>query len=136
MVCEQPASSKLDLNLVKFLKADSSEEQKDRERNIKTETEVGRREGGRGGEGERERERERERESEMMMMITIITTTMIALKGAIRYCFISPYCGENCLQHVPSSDQDTFVCKSRATRRAFITCNLLCACGTKGQLSY
>ena len=51
MVCEQYASSKLDLNLVKFLKADSSEEQKDRERNIKTETEVGQREGARGGEG-------------------------------------------------------------------------------------
>ena len=35
----------------------------------------------------------------------------------------SPYCTANCLQRVRSSGPGTIMCESRATRRAFITCN-------------
>ena len=39
----------------------------------------------------------------------------------------SPHCAANCLQHVRSSGQGAVVCKSRATHRALITCNMPCA---------
>ena len=39
----------------------------------------------------------------------------------------SAHCATNSLQHVRSSGQGVIVCKSRATYRAFITCNLSCA---------
>ena len=44
----------------------------------------------------------------------------------------SPHSAANCLQHVRA-----IVCKSRATHRALIMCNMLCyePLGTKGQLS-
>ena len=39
----------------------------------------------------------------------------------------SPHCAAiNCLQHVRSSGSGAIVCKSRATHRALITCNLQC----------
>ena len=48
----------------------------------------------------------------------------IALKGAIRDFLHSPHCAANCLQHVRSSGPGAIVCKSRATHRALITCNM------------
>ena len=50
----------------------------------------------------------------------------------------SPHCAANCLHHVRSSGPGAIVCKSRATHRALITCNMSCYVprGTKGQLSY
>ena len=60
------------------------------------------------------------------------------IKGAIRDCLQSPHCAENRLQHVRSRGQGAIVCKSRATHRALIACNMSCyvPLGTKGQLSY
>ena len=80
----------------------------------------------------------------MMMMIIIIIINIIAFKGAIRDFFVfvfvlqSPHCTANRLQHVSSSGPGTIVCKSRATHRALITCNMSCYVprGTKGQLSF
>ena len=46
----------------------------------------------------------------------------------------SPHSTANCLQHACSGGPGTIVCKSRATDRALITCNM--PLGTKGQLSY
>ena len=48
------------------------------------------------------------------------------------------HCAVNHLQHVRSSDLDAIMCKSRATYRALITCNMSCYMprGMKGQLSY
>ena len=50
----------------------------------------------------------------------------------------SPHSATNCLQHARSSGPGAIVCKSRATHRVLITCNMLCyvPLGTKGQLSY
>ena len=50
---------------------------------------------------------------------------MIAFKGAIQD-FLQ-CCAANCLQHICSSSQGTTVCKSCATQRAPITCNVSCA---------
>ena len=63
---------------------------------------------------------------------------IIAFKGAIKDCLLSPHCAANCLQYVRSSDTGAVVCKSRATHRALITCYMSCYVprGTKGQLSY
>ena len=36
----------------------------------------------------------------------------------------SSHCAANCLQHVRSNRQGAIVCKSRATHRAFNTCNM------------
>ena len=58
--------------------------------------------------------------------IIIITTIIIAYKGAIRYFLQSPHCAANRLQHVRSSGPGAIVCKSRATYRALITCNMSC----------
>ena len=68
----------------------------------------------------------------MMMMIVIMI--IVALKGAIRD-FYSLFTA-NCLQHVRSSGQGAIMCKSRATHRALIMCNMSCYVprGAKGQL--
>ena len=44
----------------------------------------------------------------------------------------SPHCVTYRLQHVRSSGAGTIVCKSRATRRALITCNMLYATWYEG----
>ena len=64
--------------------------------------------------------------------------TMIAFKGTIRDFWQSPHCAANCLQHVSSSGPGAIVCKSCATQRTLIMCNMSCCVphGTKGQLSY
>ena len=49
-----------------------------------------------------------------------------------RFYLQSPHCAANCLQHVRSSGQDIFVCKSRAAHQALTTCNMLCALWYKG----
>ena len=68
----------------------------------------------------------------------VITMIMIAFKGVIRDFLQSPHCAASCLQHVRSSGTGAVVCKSHATHRALIMCNMLCyvPCGMKGQLSY
>ena len=59
---------------------------------------------------------------------------IIAFKGAIRDFLQSPHSAANCLQHARLSGLGEIVCKSRATHRALITCNMLCyvPLGTKG----
>ena len=49
---------------------------------------------------------------------------IIVFKGAIRDCLQTPHCAANRLQHVHSSGPGAIVCKSRATHRALITCNM------------
>ena len=68
----------------------------------------------------------------------IIIIIIIAFKGAIRDFSQSPHSAANCLQHVHSSGPVAIMCKSLATHRALITCNMSCymPLGTKGQLSY
>ena len=63
---------------------------------------------------------------------------IIAFKDAIRDFWPSPYCTANRVQHVRSSGPGAIVCKSRATHRELVTCNMSCYMppGTKGQLSY
>ena len=63
--------------------------------------------------------------------ITTTTTTilllLIAFIGANRFFFLqSSHCAANRLQHVCSSGPGAIVCKSRATHRALITCNMSC----------
>ena len=69
---------------------------------------------------------------------TTTTTTTIAFKGAIRDFLQSPHCTANHLQYAHWSGPGAILCKSCATHRALITCNMLCnvPSGTKGQLSY
>ena len=52
----------------------------------------------------------------------------------LRFFLQSPHCVANLLQHVRSSDPGAIVCKSCATHRALITCNMSCYVphGTKG----
>ena len=57
---------------------------------------------------------------------------IIALKGRVRDILQSPDCATNCLQHVHSSGQGVIVCKSRATHRALIMCNMSCATWYEG----
>ena len=75
----------------------------------------------------------------MIIIIIIVIMIVIAFKGAIRDFLQSPHCAANRLQHVGLhwSGLGAIVCKSRATHRAFITCNMSCYVprGTKGQLS-
>ena len=59
--------------------------------------------------------------------VIIIMIIIIALKGAIREHLQSPHGAANCLQHVRSRGQGAIVCKSRATNRALIMCNMLSA---------
>ena len=74
----------------------------------------------------------------IIIIIVIIIIIIITFKGAIRDFWQSPHCAANRLQHVRSSGPGAIVCKSCATHRALITCNMLCCMpqGTKGQLSY
>ena len=70
--------------------------------------------------------------------VEIIIIIIIAFKGAIRDFLQSPHSAAKRLQHARSSGPGAIVCKSCATRRALITCNMSCymPLGTKGQLSY
>ena len=71
----------------------------------------------------------------MMIIIIIITTTTILIIIIIEIFLQSPHCAANCLQRLPSSGPGAVVCKSRATHRALITCNMCCVpLGMKGQL--
>ena len=74
----------------------------------------------------------------IMIIIVIVIIIIIAFKGANRDSLHSPHCAANRLQHVRSSGPSAIMCKSRATHRAFIMCNMSCYVprGTKGQLSY
>ena len=56
---------------------------------------------------------------------TLIIVIIIAFKGAIGDFLQSPHSAANCLQHVRSSGTGAIVCKSRATRRALITCKCM-----------
>ena len=73
-----------------------------------------------------------------MIIIMMIMMMIIAFTGANRDFIQSPHCAANCLHHVRSSGPGAIVCKSRATHRALITCNMPCYVprGTKEQLSY
>ena len=53
-------------------------------------------------------------------------------RGNLRF-LQSPHCTANCFQHVPSSGPGAIMPKSHATRRAHITCNLLCATWYEGR---
>ena len=64
--------------------------------------------------------------------VLVVIIMMITLKGIISEFLQSPRCDANCLQYVRSSGQGAIVCKSRATHRALITCNVSCA--TKSHL--
>ena len=46
--------------------------------------------------------------------------------------FFSPRCAVSCRQHARSNGQGATVCKSRATHRALITCNMLCSTWYEG----
>ena len=63
---------------------------------------------------------------------------ILILRRNSRFFLQSPHCAANRLQHVRSSGQGAVVCKSLATHRALITCNMSCYVprGTKGQLSF
>ena len=56
----------------------------------------------------------------------IIIIIIIAFKGAIWDFLQSSHCATNRLQHVRSSGPGAIVCKSRATHRVLITCNMSC----------
>ena len=74
----------------------------------------------------------------IIIIIIMMMMMMIAFKGAIRDFLQSPHCASNRPQHIHLSGPGAMVCKSRATHRALITCNMSCNApsGTKGQLSY
>ena len=81
---------------------------------------------------------ESQMELHQLCLLIIAFKVIIAFKGAIRDFLQSPHSAANCLQHARSSGPGAIVCKSRATHRALITCNMSCYVphGTKGQLSY
>ena len=56
--------------------------------------------------------------------VILLLLIIMAFKGAIRDNLQSPHCAANQLQHVGSSGPSAIVCKSRATHRALITCNM------------
>ena len=60
----------------------------------------------------------------IIIIIINIIIIIIALKGAIRDFLQSPHCVANRLQHIHSSGPGAIVCKSRATHRTLITCNM------------
>ena len=68
----------------------------------------------------------------LIVLIIIMRIRIIALKSAVRYFSQSPHCAADCLQHVHSSGRGAIVCKSRATLRARITCNMSCATWYEG----
>ena len=74
----------------------------------------------------------------IMVSVSALIIIIIAFKGAFRDFLQSPHCAMNRLQHVCSSGPGAIVCKSRATHRALITCNMSSCMpgGTKGQLGY
>ena len=74
----------------------------------------------------------------VVVVVCVCVIIIIALKGAIRDFLQFPHSTANCLQHARSSSPGAIVCKSRATHRALIMCNMSCyvPLGTKGQLSY
>ena len=49
-----------------------------------------------------------------------------------RFVLPSPHCAADCFQHVRSSGQGVTMSKSRATHRALIKCNVLCATWYEG----
>ena len=69
----------------------------------------------------------------MMMIMMMMMMIIIALKGAIRDASQSPHCAANRLLHVRSSGQRAIVCRSHATHRALITCNISCATWYEGE---
>ena len=64
----------------------------------------------------------------LIIIIIIIIIVIIAFKGAIRDFLQSPHCAANCLQHIRSSGPGAIVCKSHATHRTPITCNMSYYC--------
>ena len=64
----------------------------------------------------------------VVIIIIIIIIIIIAFKGAIRDFIQSPHSAANRHQHVGLrlSGTGAVVCKSRATHRALITCNMSC----------
>ena len=70
----------------------------------------------------------------IIIIIIVIIIIIIAFKGAIQEFLQSPHSAANRLQHARSSGPGTFVCKSCATLRALITCNMSCyvSLGAKG----
>ena len=57
----------------------------------------------------------------------IFRPPLVAFKSAIEdFLQQSPHCAANRLQHIRSSGPGAVVCKSRATHRALITCNMSC----------
>ena len=73
-----------------------------------------------------------------IIIIVVVTSNVhtlliiIAFQGAIRDFLQSPHSAASCLQHVRSSGPGAIVCKSRATHRALITCNMSCATWYEG----
>ena len=63
-----------------------------------------------------------------ILLLLLLLIIIIAFKGAIRDLLQSPHSAANCLQHVRSSGPGATVCKSRATHRAFVTCNCHVTC--------
>ena len=56
---------------------------------------------------------------------TLFLIIIMAFKSAIRDFLQSPHSTANCLQHARSSGPGAIVCKSHATHRALITCNMV-----------
>ena len=59
-----------------------------------------------------------------LLVLITIRIIMITFKGTIPDFLQSPHCATNCLQHVHSNGQSATVCKSCATHRELITCNM------------
>ena len=75
----------------------------------------------------------------VIIMIIIIIIILITFKGANRdFCHNLLTAPRTISKHARSSGSGAVVCKSRATHRPLITCNMSCYVphGTKGQLSY
>ena len=62
----------------------------------------------------------------VITVIIIIIIIIIAFKDEIWDFLQSTHCSVNCLQHVRSSGPGAIVCKSCATHRPLITCNMAC----------
>ena len=77
------------------------------------------------------------RQTEIMLIIMMMI--IIAFTGAIQDLFYNFLTAPRTVSNtVRSSGLGAFVCKSRETHRALVTCNMSCyvSRGTKGQLSY
>ena len=74
----------------------------------------------------------------IIITVIIIIIIVITFKGAIQDILQSPHCTPNRLRHVHSSGPGTIACKSHATHRALIMCNMSCYVprGMKRQLSH